>query len=52
MFLPHILAENALISEANVPASNGGGQLFSGSAPPLHPQSPGKIFLTCIVQVV
>ena len=42
MFLPHILAENALISEANVPASNGGGQLFSGSAPPLHPQSPGN----------
>ena len=42
MFLPHILAENALISEANVPASNGGGQLFYGSALPLYSQSPGN----------
>ena len=42
MFLPRILAENALISEANVPASNGGGQLFYGSALPLYSQSPGN----------
>ena len=42
MFLPHILAKNALISEANVPASNGGGRLFYGSALPLYSQSPGN----------
>ena len=42
MYLPHILAEKALISEANVPASNGGGQLFYGSALPLYSQSPGN----------
>ena len=42
MFLPHILAENALISEANVPASNGGCRLFYGSAPPLYSQCHGN----------
>jgi len=42
MFLFHILAVNALISEANVPASNGGGQLFYESALPLYSQSPGN----------
>lgn len=42
MFLPHILAENALISEANVPASNGGGRLFNGSALQLYSHSPGN----------
>ena len=42
MFLPHILAENALIFEANVPASNGGGRLFYGSTLPLFSQSPGN----------
>ena len=42
MFLPHILAENALISEANIPASNGGGRLFYGSTLPLFSHSPGN----------
>ena len=42
MFLPHILAENALISEGNVPASNGDGRLFYRSALPLFSQSPGN----------
>ena len=36
MFLPHILAKNGLISKGNVPASNGGGQLFYGSGLPLY----------------
>ena len=42
MFLPHILAENGLISKGNVPASNGGGQLFYGSGLPLYSQFPGN----------
>ena len=42
MFLRHILEEDALISEANVPASNSGGRLFYGSALPLYSHSPGN----------
>ena len=42
MFLPHVLAGNALISEVNVPASNGRVGLFYGSALPLYSHSPGN----------